>query len=644
LATSCGAFGSRLGGVALALALAAAALALAAPPADARELSRGEAVRIAASHPAAKVVAAERPTARWVARYRAGSATWRVVLRPRGGGEPLAVLAIADSTGAVVDERIEAPPRPPRLDAADARRIAGREGRLRDWLAQYPPARATATLGDDRVWTVSYRGSDDEVLAEARVSDADGVVTDLRTGPQVEWQLARGDTGAYGRTVAEPLVFGGLCALFLAGLVNWRRPLSLRTLDMLALVSFAASLVWFNRGEIFVATPLVYVPLAYLLARMVRVGFERRPRDVSIGNRHALALVALTFGLIGFRIGLNYQDSNVIDVGYASVVGADRVLHAELPYGHMPQDTGRACGGYYANGDPIGQVQRTSGRCESVAGGLDTYGPSVYLAYVPFVAALGWGGTWTNRDLVAAHVAAAAFDLLAIAGLFVCGIRLRGPRLGVLLAFAWAANPFTAYTLHMNANDALVGALVAWLLALLPSPIARGMLVAIAGLTKFAPLLLVPLVAALRNQFATLVAVAATALALLAMLALDANGLRLFWERTIGYQLDRVTPMSIWTLGSFHPGWPDLTGVQRVLQGLVVLGAPLAAAFPRGRRDTATVAALAAALLIGAQAAASYWFYPYICWWLPAVLVALFAPRAGGDDAPSALRQPERLD
>jgi hypothetical protein len=32
--------------------------------------------------------------------------------------------------------------------------------------------------------------------------------------------------------------------------------------------------------------------------------------------------------------------------------------------------------------------------------------------------------------------------------------------------------------------------------------------------------------------------------------------------------------------------------------------------------------------VIVSQIVASYWFYPYICWWLPAVMIALLAPRA----------------
>ncbi len=130
------------------------------------------------------------------------------------------------------------------------------------------------------------------------------------------------------------------------------------------------------------------------------------------------------------------------------------------PTGTCRPTTGTPCAGRYANGDPIGYVQ-TNGRCESPidkrrhlrAGRVR--GVHAVRRGVRLERALG--------RLPAAHVAASAFDLLAIAGLFVAGWRLGSRRLGVLLAFAWAANPFTLYALNMNTNDALVGALVAWM-------------------------------------------------------------------------------------------------------------------------------------------------------------------------------------
>ena len=185
------------------------------------------------------------------------------------------------------------------------------------------------------------------------------------------------------------------------------------------------------------------------------------------------------------------------------MVGADRLIDGALPYGHVP-DVGRRrpAAGYRSGGDPVGYVQRTTGRCESPVSNGDTYGPAVYVAYVPFVAILGWSGLWD--DLPAAHVAASAFDIAAILGLFVAGWRLGSRRLGVLLAFGWAANPFTLYALNLNTNDALVGALLAWMMALLARPAAARRDAGAAALSKLSPLCLVPLMFSLRHRLATL--------------------------------------------------------------------------------------------------------------------------------------------
>src|SRR5207245_5656011 len=206
---------------------------------------------------------------------------------------------------------------------------------------QYRGVHGEASLGEDRVWTVRFDAGDGSEVAEARVYDTSMSLIDVRTGPQVDWQLARGEPDSYGRLINRWWVFLPLCLLFLGGLIDWRRPLSLRTLDLLVLLSFGVSLIWFVRGDLFLSTPLVYPPLVYLLARMLGVGFSHRPRYTDIGPTHALILVALTFALIGFRLGLNNQNSNILDVGYAGVVGADRLLNGTLPYGPMPVTTGQ---------------------------------------------------------------------------------------------------------------------------------------------------------------------------------------------------------------------------------------------------------------------------------------------------------------
>ena len=73
-----------------------------------------------------------------------------------------------------------------------------------------------------------------------------------------------------------------------------------------------------------------------------------------------------------------------------------------------------------------------------------------------------------------------------------------GRRLAATLAFAWAAYPYTAYALESNSNDTLVAMLLVATLVLLARPAARGALAALAGLTKFAPLVLAPMLATYR--------------------------------------------------------------------------------------------------------------------------------------------------
>ena len=127
----------------------------------------------------------------------------------------------------------------------------------------------------------------------------------------------------------------------------------------------------------------------------------------------------------------------------------------------------------------------------------DTYGPVNHEAYIPFEQIFGR----TLEDPVAAQAAAIFFDLVATALLFLIGRRLRGPTLGIALAYAWVSYPFTLFALESDVNDSLLAVLVpaAVLAASYPGKLAmaaRGALTALAGLTKFAPLALAPVLAA----------------------------------------------------------------------------------------------------------------------------------------------------
>src|SRR3989442_13740269 len=90
--------------------------------------------------------------------------------------------------------------------------------------------------------------------------------------------MARGYGGAFGGMMINRLRYWlPFCFVFLLGLLDFRRPLSLRNLDLVALLSFSVSLWYFNHGNVFTSVPLVYPPLLYLLSRCVWIGARVRP-------------------------------------------------------------------------------------------------------------------------------------------------------------------------------------------------------------------------------------------------------------------------------------------------------------------------------------------------------------------------------
>jgi hypothetical protein len=469
---------------------------------------------------------------------------------------------------------------------------------------------------------------------QAVVDDETGIVTEAWTGPQVAWKMARGGEGSFGgKTLQTSYVWIGFCVLFLLGLADLRRPLAIGNLDLLVLLSFSVSLAFFNRGEIFASVPLVYPVLVYLLARGVWVGVRRRENALrSVWPTWALAAAAVF--LLGFRVGLNVETPRgVIDVGLAGVVGASRILDGESPYGNMPRRGElEPCGPADTDGFIRLHVQ-TNGRCEAAIERGDTYGPVSYLAYVPATLVFGWSGEWDS--LPAAHATSILFDLLTIVGLALVGLRFGGVRLAVLLAFAWTAFPFTAYVLNANTNDTIMPAFLVFGFWLVSSDWGRGAAVALGGWAKFGALLLAPLWATYPTvaparllRFA--LAFAATSVAAFSILLLEPSlwdALRTFWDRTIGFQAGRDSPFSLWGWGQYHAeGIPDFGFVQPVVSALAVVLALVVALVPR-EKGPIELAALTAAVLLGFQLALTHWFYLYLPWVLPFVLLWLLLPR-----------------
>jgi len=532
---------------------------------------------------------------------------------------------------------------PARLTKPAATRLFLADPKVHAWLARYPPRPQTDATLSDGTWTVNVWSGAAGEIATGTVDDASGAILSAWTGPQVAWKMARGTPGAFGGSKINSYgVWLSFCGAFLVGLVDWRRLLTLRNVDVLVLLSLSVSLWFFNRGNVFAAMPLAYPPLVWLLVRCTLVArSDRRPRGRAVWPVWLLAAAAVF--LAGFRVGLNVRSSNVIDVGYSGVIGADRIAHGIDPYGHFPVEDNRpACGPADSEGEIRDRVQ-TNGRCETADPEGDTYGPVAYLAYLPGYAAFGWSGKWDR--LRAVHATSILFDLVALLGLAVVGRRFGGPRLAATAAFAWAAWPFTQYASSSNSNDAIGPAILVWGFVALTSDTARGAFVALSGWTKFASLLLLPLwsgypearrpAAAVR----TLAGFAVTTCIVFFVLLFDpslVHAVRVFYDRTVGYQLGRDSPFSIWDWRQYHAkGLPDLHLVQRALQAALVIGAVALAFVPR-RRSPLRFAALTAAVLIGFELVLTHWFFLYLPWFFPFVALALLAPLPGRADGPQA--------
>ena len=168
------------------------------------------------------------------------------------------------------------------------------------------------------------------------VDDVSGQIRESWTGDQIAWQMARGYSGQFGHKLNAPYVWIPLAAIFLFGLLDFRRagangasrparPALVRDLgDLLqrrgdrrqraARLPAARSTCWRGWPGWASAAPAP--------------GFAR-PRPI------AWLAVGGAF-LLGFRIALNVADSGVIDVGYAGVIGADHLTHGAGDLEHLP--------------------------------------------------------------------------------------------------------------------------------------------------------------------------------------------------------------------------------------------------------------------------------------------------------------------
>jgi len=566
-----------------------------------------------------------------------GTLILAAVLVPAARAASTVTQPVYDAHGHLIKTPFAPASNAARLTKARALAIVHTDPKVKAWLARYPKSGFTDEETYDSTthhWTVKIWWNEHKVgeVVEATVDDQNGAVLDAWTGPQVAWGMLRGSPGAFGgRKINSPWVWGAFCLVFLVGLADFRKLLSVRNLDLIMLLSPTASLWYFNHGNVFTAVPLFYPALVWVIGRGIWVGVTGR----GSGSRvvwPVWVLIAATVFVAGFRVGLNLEASNVIDVGYSGVIGAQRIVsQGQAPWGHFPTENAdqKACGPADSSGAIRDRIQ-TNGRCESANPQGDTYGPTAYEAYIPGYLIRGWSGKWDS--LPAVHFTSILFDLLSIVGLFLVGLRFGGMRLASILAFAWAAYPFTQYASNSNTNDAIMPCLLIYGFWLVSRPAARGVFAALSGWSKFASLIVAPLWATYPDRRPSPRFLAGFALATVAAFSIvflepsPFHELRVFWDRTVNWQINRNSPFSLWDWRQYHArGLPDLHLLQRILQALLLLAAVAVAFVPR-HKSPLQLAALTAALLAGFELVQTYWLYTYIPWFFPFAAIAVLAP------------------
>jgi hypothetical protein len=521
-----------------------------------------------------------------------------------------------------------------RLTSSEAEKLLLADPSVHKWLERYPPKPPVDASYSNGTWTVNVFSGRAGEIATGTIDDITGAVLTAYTGPAVAWGMARGGQGAFGGTwINSYWLWLSLCGVFLVGLVDWRRPFSLRTLDLLMMLSFSVSLWFFNRANIFAAIPLAYPGMVWLLGRCVYIGVRKRP-PLGAPVWPVWMLLGVTVFLVGFRGGVNAWHSNVIDVGLSGVIGAERIATGVDPYGNFPVEAPQPpCGPADASGEIRDHIQ-TNGRCEAADAQGDTYGPVSYEAYLPGYLVFGWSGKWDS--LPAAHATSILWDALCAIGLWLVGRRFGGARLGATLAFAWAAWPFSQYSSSSNTNDMIQPALLVFAFYFLTSPPLRGGFAALGALVKFSPLVVLPLWSGYpdardnRSRLRFVIGALVASLAAFSVLLFDGRPWHdavVFVHHTFGYQFGRSSPFSLWDWRQYRAkGLPDLHLVQQLLEVALVVGAVALYRWPR-HRTPLQMAAFTGALLVGFEMILTHWSWLYLPWFFPFVAFAVIAPR-----------------
>lgn len=433
----------------------------------------------------------------------------------------------------------------------------------------------------------------------------------------------------YGNWIAyEPAMLIGLALVFImmAGVWPWRR---VRNLDVGAALSLIAPVVLIQHRFLDASVLAALPGLLYLLGRCLWTAFwpGNEPASAPLlslltaGTRSAVVIRWMRIALLvlaAIYLMVSISAPSAVDVAYAAMEGATKLLHGILPYGHMPGDV--------------------------VHG--DTYPLLTYLAYVPAALIAPVRSVWDSAD---AALLLAALTALGLAFVLYRGSRAgdravpssRSEESGLRAAIAWLAFPSVLVTVSTGTTDVVLGAMLAVAVLLWRRPAMACGVLAAAAWFKLAPVLLLPLrLASLRGRalLRALAAVLVVSLPLLGLLLLLGGQHALAaMISAVGYQFSRGSPQSVWSILGLRSLQPLS---QAAVLALVAYGAIVLRRSPQLALDRPRMAALAAAILIALQLSADYWAFLYVSWVAPLIVLLLLRPAAAPGVAPPAVLDP----
>jgi hypothetical protein len=434
----------------------------------------------------------------------------------------------------------------------------------------------------------------------------------------------------YGDWIAfYPPLLVVLAALFVlvAGVAPWRR---IRNLDVAFSLTMLAPVVLLEHRYVNASVLSALPGLLYLLARCTAGAFgpTRTPaRSLPLIDAltpdwdprrriRLLRILALALALAFFMVTVSSVDA--VDVLYAVMEGATRLVNGVLPYGHMPGDILHG----------------------------DTYPLLSYALYAPLAWLSPVNSIWDSVDL---GLALSAGAVLAVSwGLFRANSAparvattadLGREAAGLRAALAWLAFPPVLVIASSGTSDVVLAAVLAFALVLWRRPAACTGLLALGAWFKLVPVVLLPIrLAPLRGRrlAAALGAIALVTLPMLALLV-GLGGLSgaMGMVHAMAYQFSRGSPQSLWAvLGilRFQPVGEAAT-LALVAAAVVRLWRE-----PQLAEDSRRMASLSVAVLISLQLAANYWAFLYLVWVVPLLGLSLLA-----EPSPAPVTQPAEV-